>query len=78
MQISSKILRAALMAFALTLSVLALGYPVGAAECNPGDERWVPTGECCSIYGKYLKQVCCAAGTWENTTTTSCFSHCAM
>jgi hypothetical protein len=81
MQISSKIVRAALLTLALALSWTALGHSLKAGECENGTNRYIYTGECCyagaSVYAKKAGQSC-IFGVWTDNGAVKCEGPCPV
>ena len=80
MQVSSKVVRAALFLFAMTLTAFA-SYPrLASAACTEGTLTWLRLDACCfGPTGNLQKwrEAKCTGGVWVPTTKTKCSGNCA-
>jgi hypothetical protein len=74
--LSSRIVRAALMTLAVTLSALAWGPPNALAACANGTTQWVRLGGvCCAVTQKWKSQSC-IFGVWTDNGAIKCEGSC--
>jgi len=75
---SSKLVRAALLVFALILSALAWNPPSALAACANGTNQWVVMGGVCCATTQKWKGQSCIFGVWTDNGATKCSGPCAI
>jgi len=76
---SSKLVRAILLVFALVLSALVWNPPPALAACANGSNQWVKLpGICCGLGTQKWKGQSCIFGVWTDNGATTCNGPCAM
>ena len=75
---SSKLVRAVLLVFALVLSALAWNPPPALASCANGSNQWVRLGGVCCISTQKWKGQSCIFGVWTDNGATMCSGPCAI
>jgi len=75
---SSKLVRAALLACALVLSALVWNLPPALASCANGSTQWVIMGGVCCATTQKWKGQSCIFGVWTDNGAVKCQGPCAI